>query len=382
EVFDWTVPKEWNIRDAYVENSKGERVVDFNKSNLHVVSYSIPVSEKMSLARLREHVFTLPEHPDWIPYRTSYYTESWGFCLSHNHLSKLEEGSYNVVIDSTLEDGEMNYGEYYIEGKSRDEVLISTHACHPSLCNDNLSGVVLSTFLAEYISRAQLRYSYRFIFIPGGIGSIVWLCMNEDKTPNIKHGLVIACVGDSGGFTYKKSRCVDAEIDLVVPNVLRYSGHEFKIVDFSPYGYDERNFGSPGFNLPVGSLTRSTHGQFPQHHTSADDLTFVQAHNLRDSFEQYLSVIYVLENNRKYLNTKPKGDIHLGKRGLYGATGGLQQRSAEEMALLWVLNMSDGKHNLLDISDRSGLPFEAIKNATDVLCEHKLLEEVSHEADA
>ncbi|MHC4396288.1 MAG: DUF4910 domain-containing protein [Planctomycetota bacterium] len=379
EVFDWTVPKEWNIKDAYIKNSIGEKVIDLKNSNLHVVSYSLPVNRKMSLEELQEHLFTLPEHPDWIPYRTSYYKENWGFCLSHNDFLKLKQDSYKVVIDSTLEDGHLNYGEYYMKGQNCEEVLISAHACHPSLCNDNLSGVVLSVFLAKYLSGISLRYSYRFLFIPGGIGSIVWLCLNEEKVNNIKHGLVAACVGDSGSFTYKKSRQGDAEIDQAIINILRNSGEDYKIIDFSPYGYDERNFCSLGFNLPVGSLMRSTHSQFPQYHSSADNFDFVRPQYLGKSFEKYLSAIYVLENNRKYLSLKPKGEVQLGKRGLYGMMGGLQKRPVDELPLLWVLNMSDDNHNLLDISDKSGLSFELIKKAADILSEHKLLKEISEE---
>ncbi|MHC4572981.1 MAG: DUF4910 domain-containing protein [Planctomycetota bacterium] len=376
EVFDWTVPKEWNIRDAYIKNSKGEKIVDFKKLNLHVVNYSVPVNRKISLNELRKNIFTLPEHPDWVPYRTSYYKESWGFCLSHNDFLKLNEDTYEVVIDSTLEDGHLNYGEYLIKGRTCEEVLISTHACHPSLCNDNLSGVVLSTFLAKRMSQTTPRYSYRFLFIPGGIGSVVWLCLNEHTVPNIRCGLVVTCVGDAGSFTYKKTRRGDAEIDKAAINVLRNSGCDYKIIDFSPYGYDERNYCSPGFNLPVGSLTRSTHSRFPQYHTSADNLECVRPRYLAESFEKYLAVINILEKNRKYLNLRPKGEVHLGKRGLYGMMGGLQNRAAEEMALLWVLNMSDANHSLLDISDRSGLDFDSVKNAADILCDHKLLKPV------
>lgn len=377
EVFDWRVPKEWHIKDAYIKNSIGKKVVDFKRSNLHVISYSLPVRRKMSLKELREHLLTLPEHPDWIPYRTSYYKENWGFCLSHNDFLNLKEDTYEVVIDSTLEDGHLNYGECYLKGQSCEEILISTHACHPSLCNDNLSGIVLSTFLAKYISRLTPRYSYRFLFIPGGIGSIVWLCLNEDKVANIKHGFVVACVGDPGSFTYKKSRQGNAEIDQAAINVMKHSSSDYKVIDFSPYGYDERNYCSPGFDLPVGSLTRSTHGQFSQYHSSADCLDFVQPKCLAKSLQMYLSVINVLENNMRYINLVLKGEAQLGKRGLYGMMGGLQKRPEEELPLLWVLNMSDGNHSLLDISDRSKLDFDVIKKAAYVLCEHRLLEEVS-----
>jgi aminopeptidase-like protein len=376
EVFDWTVPKEWNIKDAYVKNSDGKKVIDFQKSNLHVVNYSVPVHKEMSLEDLKPHLFTLPEDPDAIPYRTSYYKESWGFCLSHNDFRRLKEGTYKVVIDSTLEDGHLNYGEYLKGGRTSDEVLVTTHACHPSLCNDNLSGIVVTTFLAKYLAEQDTRYSYRFLFIPGGIGSIVWLCQNEDKVSAIKHGLVAACVGDSGDFTYKKSRDGALEIDQAVLNVLRYSEKKHNVMDFSPYGYDERNFGSPGFNLPVGSLTRSTHSQFPEYHSSADNFDLVKPEYLAESLELYKSIIYVLENNRKYLTLQPKGEVQLGKRGLYGMMGGLQTRTGSEMAFLWVLNMSDGDHSLLEISDRAGLRFEVVREAADILLQHRLLKEI------
>ena len=224
QVFDWTVPKEWNIKDAYVKNLKGERVIDFKKSNLHVVNYSVPVNKKISLKDLKTHLFTLPERPDWIPYRTSYYKESWGFCLSHKQFLELEDEEYEVYIDASLEPGHLTYGEYYLKGEKPDEVLISCHTCHPSLCNDNLSGVALAAFLAKYLSQLSLSYSYRFIFIPGTIGSITWLCLNEAQVSRIKHGLVVTCMGAPGKSTYKKSRRGDAEIDRAVIHVLKHSG--------------------------------------------------------------------------------------------------------------------------------------------------------------
>ena len=379
EVFDWTVPKEWNIKDAYVKNSKGERIIDFGKSNLHVVNYSTPVKTKVSLAELKEHLFTLPDHPDWIPYRTSYYKESWGFCLSYEQFLELEDEEYEVCIDASLEEGHLTYGEYFLKGESSDEVLISCHTCHPSLCNDNLSGVALVTFLAKYLSPLSLRYSYRFLLIPGTIGSITWLCLNEAQVSRIQHGLVVACVGDSGHSTYKKSRRGNAEIDKAIAHVLRRSGQDYEILDFSPYGYDERQFCSPGFNLPVGSLTRTPHGRFPEYHTSADNLDLVRPEYLADSFSKYLAVLSVLENNRRYLNQNPKCEPQLGKRGLYGAIGGQTGGRVNQLAMLWVLNLSDGEHTLLDIADRSGLEFDLIKSVADVLLEHDLLQECSEQ---
>jgi aminopeptidase-like protein len=376
EVFDWVVPKEWNIRDAYVKNANGEKVIDFQSSNLHMVNYSVPVHTKISLKELKEHLHSIPEYPDLIPYKTSYYKENWGFCLPHRKMQSLEEAEYEVFIDSSLEQGSLTYGEVYIKGETSDEILISCHCCHPSLCNDNLSGMALATYLAsEIISQPKLRYSYRFLFIPGTIGSITWLSRNEDKIQRIKHGMVVACVGDPGISTYKKSRRGDAEIDRSVMHVLKHSGQAYEIIDFSPYGYDERQYCSPGFNLPVGSLSRTPHGRYPEYHTSADDLNFVKPEFLVDSLLKYLAVIYVLENNRTYLNTNPKCEPQLGKRGLFGMLGGRKEADIFELAMLWTLNLSDGCHSLLDIADHSGLKFEVIKTVADMLLNQNLLQE-------
>lgn len=367
QVFDWNVPKEWNIKDAYVKNSKDEKIIDFKKNNLHVLNYSIPVRKKVSLKELKDHLFTLPEYPDWIPYRTSYYRENWGFCVSYNQLINLEEDEYEVVIDSSLKNGHLTYGEYYLEGEKSEEILLSSHICHPSLCNDNLSGIALAVFLAQYLTPLPLKYSYRFLFVPGSIGSITWLSLNEPRIKRIKHGLVAACVGDSGKFTYKKSRQGNAEIDRAVINVLKSSGNDYEVIDFIPFGYDERQYCSPGFNLPVGCLMRTPHGQYPQYHTSADNLDFVQPAPLADSFSLYLSVLSVLENNKKYASQNQKCEPQLGKRGLYQAIGGQNDGKLKELAMLWVLNLSDGNNTLLDISDRSGLTFDLIKDAADSL---------------
>lgn len=371
-VFDWTVPKEWNIRDAYIANSTGERVVDFRSSNLHVVNYSRPVHAHLSLSELRPHLFTIPEHPDWIPYRTSYYKEDWGFCLSHNQLSSLAEDEYEVYIDSTLEDGSLSYGEFYLPGRTTDEVLISCHACHPSLANDNLSGLSVATFLAQHLMGRELRYSYRFLFIPGTIGAITWLARNRDNAARIRHGLVLTCIGDSGGFHYKKSRRGDAEIDRAAAIVLRHSGEPSELLDFSPYGYDERQYCSPGFNLPVGCLMRSVWGTFPEYHTSADNLNFIRPQSLASSLRVCASIVDVLEENRTCVNQMPWCEPQLGKRDLYRSTGG-ESIAQEITARLWVLNLSDGSHSLLDIAERSGLPFSAIRDAADVLTEAGLL---------
>ena len=374
QVLDWTIPKEWNIKDAYIKNSKGQTILDFANSNLHVVSYSAPVKKRMPLEELKQHLFTLPEHPDWIPFRTSYYKENWGFCLSQNQLMELTEDQYEVVIDSSLESGLLTYGEYVLQGETSDEVLISCHICHPSLANDNLSGIAMATFLAKYLRQVSLRYSYRFLFIPSTIGSITWLALNENRLCNIKHGLVVACVGDPGKFTYKKSRRGNADIDRAVTYTLRHSDQEYEILEFSPYGYDERQFCSPGFNLPVGCFMRTPYGRYPEYHTSADNLGFVQPASLADSLLHCVSVIYILENNKHYVNQNSKGEPQLGKRGLYR---GYPNGGVEDLALLWVLNLSDGNHTLLDIAERAGIAFVAVKKAADALISCDLLRENS-----
>ncbi len=374
KVFDWTVPKEWNIRDAYIKDSKGRRVVDFRKSNLHVMSYSVPVKKKLFLSELEGHLYTLPDHPDWIPYRTSYYKEDWGFCLSRNQFLSLKDEEYEVCIDSSLEEGHLTYGEYFIQGTTDDEFLISCHICHPSLCNDNLSGIALATYLARAIESLPPRYSYRFLFVPGTIGSITWLALNEEKLLGIKHGLVAACVGDSGKVTYKKSRQGDAEIDKAVTHVLSESGDDYEIIDFVPYGYDERQYCSPGINLSVGCLMRTPNGRYPEYHTSADDLDFVRPASLVDSLKKYLAVVDIIESNRNYVSQNPKCEPQLGKRGLYGAIGG-QQSATGQLAMLWVLNLSDGHHSLLDISTRSKIAYDIIRNAAEILVKADLLKE-------
>lgn len=374
-VFDWTVPREWNIRDAYVKNARGERIIDFQKHNLHVVSYSVPVRRKMRLQELEQHVHSLPEQPDLIPYRTSYYSENWGFCLPHRQRLQLKDEEYEVCIDSTLQDGHLTFGEYLVPGSSSEEVLVSCHACHPSLCNDNLSGVGVASYLAKHLTGAGLRYSYRFLFIPGTIGSITWLSLNESRAERIRHGVVLTCVGDRGGFTYKKSRRGNAEIDRAFAHLLQHSGRLQAIQEFSPYGYDERQYCSPGFNLPVGCLMRTPHGKFPEYHTSGDNLQLVDPASLGETFNLCLSVFHLLENNRTYLNLSPKCEPQLGKRGLYGPLGGRDVKTSE-LAMLWVLNFSDGEHSLLDIAERSGMPFRVLLDAAQALSAKGLLREV------
>lgn len=378
QVFDWTVPKEWNVKDAYVKNSKGDRVIDFQKSNLHVLNYSIPVNTKMRLEELKPHLRTLPEHPDWIPYATSYYKEQWGFCLSHNDFLKFEDDEYEVVIDSTLESGSLTYGELFLKGESEDEVLLTSYVCHPSMCNDNLSGVALLTFLAKELMNAPHRYSYRLLFIPETIGAITWLAQNPEKIERVKHGLVATCVGDLGAsITYKRSREGNRTIDHVVERVLKDSGKPYEMVEFNPAdGSDERQFCSPAFDLSVGSLMRTPYVRFPGYHTSADTPDRMSAKTLAEMLELYLAVCRALDKEIFYMSTMQTCEPQLGRRGLYRQIGAPQDgASIHEGAIFWVINFSDGKHSLQDIALRSGIPLEDLKTAADTCRSQGLLKE-------
>ena len=377
-VLDWTVPNEWNIRDAWVKNSRGERVIDFKKSNLHVVSYSQPVNATMTLDELKPHLFSLPNQPTAIPYRTSYYNESWGFCLSHDDLQRLEDGSYEVVIDSELKPGFLRYGECVIPGQVEDEVLITTHICHPTMYNDNLSGIGVATLLAKAISESSPRLTYRFLFIPGTIGSLAWLAANEDGISKIKSGLVLTGVGDPGTPTYKRSRRADAEIDRIMEYVLNADSPKFEIRNFSPFGYDERQFCSPAFDMPVGCLMRTPHGEYAEYHTSLDNLDFIKRESLEDTLRIASRCVGLLEKNRFYQNLFPKGEPQLGKRGLYQAMGQqTKDRQSLQLAMLWVLNYSDGNHDLLDISIKSSLPFDTVASAAGLLEDCKVVRPVA-----
>jgi aminopeptidase-like protein len=372
-VFDWVIPREWNIRDAYIKNERGEKVLDFAQSNLHVMSYSVPVQQRISLAQLKQHVHTLPDQPDLIPYRTSYYAEDWAFCMPHRLLESLRDETYEVFIDSSLTDGYLTYGEYLHQGETEEEFLLSAHVCHPSLANDNCSGVALLTHLAKRMAGLRTRYSYRFLFAPGTIGAITWLARNEEDSRRIKHGLIVSMVGDGGGPTYKKSRRGSTTIDRAVVHTIRHSGLTPTVLDFSPYGYDERQYCSPGFNLPVGLFQRSKFGEIPEYHTSADNLDFIAPNHLALSYRLIAETLDVVENDAVYCSTMPKCEPQLGRRGLYGMVGGDKTAAAANMAMLWILNLSDGLHSLLDIAERANLPFAVIRRTAQLLQHNGLL---------
>lgn len=365
-VFDWEVPPEWNIEDACVLSPDGARVVDFQRHNLHVVGYSEPVDERVTLDELQARLHSLPQHPGWIPYRTSYYARTWGFCLTEQVRAGLREGTYRVQVSSSLAPGSLTYGEVTLPGRSRDEVLFFTHVCHPSLANDNASGLAVATALSEWLVQEPRRFTYRIVFAPGTIGSLCWLKANEHRLARMRFGLVLGLLGDPAPLTYKASRDAAAAVNSVASVAFGQADRACRWLPFSPYGYDERQFCSPGFNLPVGRLTRSTNGGYPQYHSSADDLALIRPERLAESLEACKAFVEVIEQDTRYVNLSPKGEPRLGKRGLYGSVGGASPAEREQ-AMLWVLNLSDGSASLLDAARASGLPFAIIREAAEAL---------------
>lgn len=370
KIFDWTVPLEWNVEDAHITSTSGHRVIDFKQNNLHILGYSMPVCGRYKREELNDHLFSIPDKPNVIPFRTSYYKDNWGFCLSHDQLLKLTDSEYDVYINSSFKHGSLTYGELFLPGKLKQEILISTHICHPSLCNDNLSGIVVSIWLAKILRNLDRKYSYRFVFVPATIGPITWLFKNRRKVKRIKNGLVITNVGDLGKVTYKKSRS-PSYINEVMIHTLKHYSNEFNINEFFPYGYDERQYCSPGFDLHVGCFMRTANSEYLEYHTSADNLDFVKPASLQDSLMLLLRSLYIIENNDIPINVKPYCEPQLGKYGLYRSLSG--EAPVNEMIFLWILNMADGKNTLLDIANKANIPFYDIYAAAQVLNECKLI---------
>lgn len=374
-VFDWEIPPEWNIRDAYIADATGRRLVDFGAHALHVVGYSVPIRARMTLQQLRPHLHTLPDRPDWIPYRTSYYRETWGFCLRHRELAGWPDGEYEVVIDSDLKPGSLTYAECLVPGASEREILVYTHTCHPALANDNATGIAVAAVLAEEARKSSPNLSYRFIFAPGTIGSIAWLARNEARLATVRGGLAIGLLGDRGALTFKRSRRGTSELDLLAAQAVRELDPNAKVLDFTPYGYDERQFCSPGIDLPVGRLTRSPNDAYPEYHTSADNPSLLDEGALAQSILATATILNRIDGNPLYRNRNPKGEPRLGKRGLFRPTGGVSPDDFEH-AMLWLLNLADGAHGLRDTQAASGLPIGLLEGAAQALVEAGLLEVV------
>lgn len=379
--YDWNVPPEWNIREAWIKDSKGNYVIDFADNNLHVLGYSEPVNTKLSFEKLKQHLYSLPDQPDLIPYYTSYYKRRWGFCMSHNHLKELDPNEeYEVYIDSTLDDnGSMTVGEAIIRGESDKEVLLSTYICHPSLANNELSGPLVTAFIYKELKKKNnLKYTYRFVFVPETIGSIYMLSVNGEHWKNNMHaGFIVTCIGDSGIFTYKKSRQGNAVPDRVVETVLKQTESDFIIKEFSPRGSDERQYCSPGFDLPVGALMRTMYGEYEEYHTSADNKSFVSFAAMKKSVLKYLEIIDVIEKNQIYINTMPYCEPQLGKRGLYPTLRSHKENQGFLDAMMWILNLADGKHDLIDTSIKSKIPLSELVPVIEKLLSDGILKSES-----
>jgi len=409
EVFDWTIPDEWNINDGYIIEPNGEKIVDFKKLNLHILNYSTPIEKIIELDDLKKHIFSDPNLPEVVPYVTSYYKKNWGFCMSQNQLDGLKEGKYKIKIDSVLEPGNLTFGEFYIKGKSEEEIIISTYICHPSMCNDNLSGVVLCTLLAKFFKNISLNYSIRFLFIPETIGAIAWLSLNEGNLSKIKHALNISDIGNKGKIIYKKSRRGNAQVDKIVRNILDDNHVSSKTIEFFPYGSDERQFCSPGINLPMGHLMREFYDitndgiQKSGYHTSGDNFSIISQESLEEAYKICIQIIFELNkidvikkekeddrninfpNEEYYYNLKPKCEPQLGKYKIYEEIGeqeigGKYDIRKKEMryAIFWVLNYSDGNYSLKEISEKSEIKMEIIKNVANILEQKKLIKKIEN----
>jgi len=371
---DWTVPREWNVGEAWIRDPEGWSIVDLKDSNLHVVGYSVPIRKKMSLGELETHLHSIPERPDWIPWRNTLYEENWGFCLPHSQREALPEGEYEVCIDSRLEDGHLTYGELFLPGEIDQEFLISVHVCHPSLANDNLTGMAVSTAVARRITESGHRLGVRFLFVPGTIGSLTWLERNPDAASRVIGGLTLTCLGDASPLTYKRTYGGENEIDRVASHVLGARLEHHEELDFYPYGYDERQYNSPGFRMPIGSMMRGRHGQFPEYHTSADNLSFVSGEQLEEAANVVLEIFRTMDQNRLFKNLLPKGEPQLGRRGIYRAIGGHGDPESRQYAMLWLLQMGDGTTTLIDVATRSGISFDEVVGAANILEEHHLIQ--------
>ncbi|MCH5309001.1 MAG: DUF4910 domain-containing protein [Prevotella sp.] len=373
EVFDWTVPKEWNIKGGYIRNMQGETIIDFRNSNLHVLGYSIPIHQVVSREELLEHVYTQPETPDWIPYVTSYYKERWGFCMSERQKQQLTDAQYEVCIDSTLEDGSLTYGELLLPGKSADEILFSTYLCHPSMANNELSGPCVQTELIKYVQALpERRYTYRFVFIPETIGAITYLSRNlEGLQQHVKAGFVLTCVGDDRTYSYVSTKYEDTLADRVLENVLKHHYPTYKKYSYLQRGSDERQYGAAGVDLPVCAFCRSKFHKYPEYHTSADDMSLISPEGLQGAYEAMVKVIDALENNHHY-QMLCKCEPQLGKRGLYPT---ISQKGTYDSVrtMQHFIAYADGKNDLIGISNILGVPIDQLIPIKNQLLEHHLI---------
>lgn len=375
QAFDWTVPKEWNIKDAYVMDEDGNKIIDFGKNNLHVLGYSIPVNKIVSYSELQERLYSLPEQPDAIPYATSYYRERWGFCIAHNDRVRLKKCNYKVFIDSELKDGYLTYGELIVPGESQKEVFLSTYVCHPSMANDNLSGPTIATFLAKWIMSTGRRYTYRIVYVPETIGSIVYLSKNLGRMKeNVVAGFNLTCMGDDRQYSYLSTRTGDQYVDRVALNVLKHKHPNFVRYSFLDRGSDERQYDAPGVDLPVCSVMRSKYGTYPEYHTSLDNLSLVNSEGLYGAYDIMKECISLIENDHIY-KIKCLCEPQLGRRGLY-PTLSAKNSATTVRNMMNFIAYADGKNNLIDISDKIGVPVWELYAIADKLKSADLLDVV------
>jgi aminopeptidase-like protein len=373
KVFDWEVPDEWNCEEAYIITPDGKKICDYNKNNLHLVQYSIPVEKEISLEELQKHLYSLPHLPDAIPYVTSYYNRKWGFCISENERKKLKKGTYKIVIKSELKKGLLHYADIIIPGKSKKEIFFSTYICHPSMANNELSGPVLSIFLSKYLKKKENYYTYRFVFAPETIGSLVYIHDKLDYLKeHVKAGFILTCVGDERDYSYLESRYANTLADKVAQNILKYKIKNYKHYSFLERGSDERQYCAPGIDLPVCSVMKSKYATYPEYHTSLDDLNLITPKGLQESFNLYKDIIEVLENNFYYQVTV-LGEPQLGKRGLYPKECTPTTNYNQAFLYRNILAYADGKNDLIDIANILKVDAVSLIPIIKLFLKHKLL---------
>jgi len=374
-VFDWTVPREWNVKEAYIITPSGEKICDFNENNLHLLGYSTPFEGNVKFADLKEHLYTLPEQPNAIPYITSYYKQRWGFCLSQEQFNDLKEGTYYVKIDTNLFDGVLNFGELIIQGKSSEEVFISTYICHPSMANNELSGPTVVTYLAQWLSELnELDYTYRIVFIPETIGSITYLSLHHDHMrEKVFAGFNVSCVGDNRAYSYLPSRNGKTLSDHIAKHVLKNTDPDYKIYTWLDRGSDERQYCAPGIDLPIASIMRTKYGQYPEYHTSLDDLeNVVTPEGLNGGYWALRRAIEAIEKNKKYRATV-LCEPQMGKRGLY-PTLSTKSSGGQVKLMMDLISFCDGNSSLVDIAESLSVPVWDLYDLVDTLVAHDLLE--------
>ena len=354
-VLDWKVPKEWNINDAYIITPQGNKICEFKVNNLHLINYSMPVNMSLTFEELLPYLHTLPNKPNAIPYLTSYYKETWGFCLTHNEFLQLpKEGNYQVVIDSSLQDGALTYGQYILKGSSEEEILFSSYLCHPSMANNELSGPLAMAFLYQELSKMENRYyTYRFVLAPETIGIVAFLAQHGEKLKSkIKAGYVLTCCGDAGSITYQLSKRTDTIADHMMQHFLKTKYTNFSVRDFRVGGSDERQYCSPGFNFPVGTIMRTPYKIYPEYHTSLDNKSILDFSALNEIIMLLVDVCKGMEMNMPIEPGHLYGEPMLGKRNLYPEKGGAGIMSEDLMLLLSMITMSEIQHTPLEIANR------------------------------